>query len=177
MHEKLPFCPLFHIYIVWVVFGWFHTNSNSLNLKLSRFHTEFQLSQALDSYFFNFQTIPRLKMASSNNPTTTSNNPTIESCVGGNSEVLQIIDHKRNKEIWEHYDLCLMSNNSKKARCKYCHRFFSTGSEHDVEGPHHESMQGTKCTIGPDSSAYYPARWCFRLRQRRTTRRIHKVCD
>ena len=55
----------------------------------------------------------------------TSTNPTVQSSVGGNLEVVQVLEHKRSKEIWDHYDLCLLSNGSKKARCKYCHRFFT----------------------------------------------------
>jgi len=54
----------------------------------------------------------------------TSSNPTVESSVRGNLQVLQVLEHKRTQEIWDHYDLCEMSNGSKRARCKYCHKFF-----------------------------------------------------
>lgn len=55
-----------------------------------------------------------------------SSNPnTVESSVGGNLEVVRIIEHNRNKEIWEHFDLCEMSNGSKRARCKLCRKFFA----------------------------------------------------
>ena len=51
--------------------------------------------------------------------------PSVESSVGQNLEVVKIIEHHRNPQNWEHYDLCEMSNGSKKARCKHCRKFFS----------------------------------------------------
>ena len=55
----------------------------------------------------------------------TSTNHTVQSTVAGNLEVVKVLDHKRTKDIWDHYDLCEMSNGSKRARCKYCYGFFA----------------------------------------------------
>ena len=37
-------------------------------------------------------------------------------------DVVDILPTTRNPEIWKHYDLCLMSDGSQKARCKTCHK-------------------------------------------------------
>ena len=37
--------------------------------------------------------------------------------------VVKIIPTTRSKEVWEHYDLCLLSNGKEKARCKKCGMF------------------------------------------------------
>ena len=55
----------------------------------------------------------------------TSSNPTVQSSVGENLEVVKVLEHKRTKDSWDYYDLCEMSYGSKMARCKYCLRFFA----------------------------------------------------
>ena len=50
---------------------------------------------------------------------------TVESSVGGTVDVVRVIEHNRNKEVWEHFELCEMSNGSKRARCKLCRKFFA----------------------------------------------------
>ena len=37
-------------------------------------------------------------------------------------DVVEILSMTRNPEVWKHYDLCLMSDGSQKARCKTCHK-------------------------------------------------------
>ncbi|KAJ9551686.1 hypothetical protein OSB04_015731 [Centaurea solstitialis] len=51
-----------------------------------------------------------------------------QSSMGENLEVSKVIETKRNKEVWDHFDLCLMTNQMKKARCKHCKRFFGADS-------------------------------------------------
>ncbi|KAJ9553014.1 hypothetical protein OSB04_017059 [Centaurea solstitialis] len=64
---------------------------------------------------------------------TGSSNPTVESNVEG-IYVVQVLEHKQTKEIWDHYDLCEMSNNLKKTRCKYCHKFFARKANSTLKG-------------------------------------------
>nr|GEU75851.1 hypothetical protein [Tanacetum cinerariifolium] len=42
--------------------------------------------------------------------------------VGSSNEstIVEVIETTRNKDIWQHYDLCKMSDGSKKGRCKHC---------------------------------------------------------
>nr|GEW12395.1 zinc finger, BED-type, phospholipase-like, homeodomain-like protein [Tanacetum cinerariifolium] len=42
--------------------------------------------------------------------------------VGSSNEptIVEVIETTRNKDIWQHYDLCKMSDESKKGRCKQC---------------------------------------------------------
>nr|GEW72797.1 replication protein A 70 kDa DNA-binding subunit B [Tanacetum cinerariifolium] len=42
--------------------------------------------------------------------------------VGSSNEptIVDVIETTRNKDIWQHYDLCKMSDRSKKGRCKQC---------------------------------------------------------
>ena len=85
--------------------------------QLSRFHTEFQLSQTLSiPIFLSFYTF----MA---NPS----GATVQSSMGENLEIAKILETTRCPKAWVHFDLCLMKNGSKKARCRHCQKFF----EHD----------------------------------------------
>ncbi|GJR45924.1 zinc finger BED domain-containing protein DAYSLEEPER [Tanacetum coccineum] len=50
--------------------------------------------------------------------------------VGSSNEptIVEVIETTRNKDIWQHYDLCKMSDGSKKGRCKLCGKFISASS-------------------------------------------------
>ncbi|GKB17791.1 zinc finger, BED-type, phospholipase-like, homeodomain-like protein [Tanacetum coccineum] len=50
--------------------------------------------------------------------------------VGSSNEptMVEVIETTRNKDVWKHYDLCKMSNGSKKGRCKHCGKFISASS-------------------------------------------------
>ena len=81
----------------------FHTNSNSLNLELSRFHT-FQLSQTLSIPYF----LSHRFMA---NPSGTTVN---QSSMGENLEMVKILETNHCPKTWVHFDLCLTTNGSKR---------------------------------------------------------------
>nr|GEW54769.1 zinc finger, BED-type, phospholipase-like, homeodomain-like protein [Tanacetum cinerariifolium] len=42
--------------------------------------------------------------------------------------IVEVIETTRNKDIWKHYDLCKMSDGSKKGRCKQCGKFVTASS-------------------------------------------------
>nr|GEY08103.1 zinc finger, BED-type, phospholipase-like, homeodomain-like protein [Tanacetum cinerariifolium] len=50
--------------------------------------------------------------------------------VGSSNEptIVEVLETTRNKDIWQHYDLCKMSDGSKKGRCKQCGKFISASS-------------------------------------------------
>nr|GEX14447.1 zinc finger, BED-type, phospholipase-like, homeodomain-like protein [Tanacetum cinerariifolium] len=50
--------------------------------------------------------------------------------VGSSNEptIVEVLETTRNKDIWQHYDLCKMSDGSKKGRCKQCGKFTSVSS-------------------------------------------------
>nr|GEW03712.1 zinc finger, BED-type, phospholipase-like, homeodomain-like protein [Tanacetum cinerariifolium] len=50
--------------------------------------------------------------------------------VGSSNEptIVEVIETTRNKDIWQHYDLCKMSDGSKKGRCKQCSKFIIASS-------------------------------------------------
>ncbi|GKA48781.1 zinc finger, BED-type, phospholipase-like, homeodomain-like protein [Tanacetum coccineum] len=50
--------------------------------------------------------------------------------VGSSNEptIVEVLETTRNKEIWQHYDLCKISDGSKKGRCKCCGKFISASS-------------------------------------------------
>nr|GEZ39215.1 zinc finger BED domain-containing protein DAYSLEEPER [Tanacetum cinerariifolium] len=50
--------------------------------------------------------------------------------VGSSNEptIVEVIETTRNKEIFQHYDLCKMSDGSKKGRCKHCGKFINASS-------------------------------------------------
>jgi len=43
-------------------------------------------------------------------------------------EVVRIIPTTRNQEVWQHFDLCEMSDGSRKARCKHCNKIYKHDS-------------------------------------------------
>ncbi|GJW76764.1 zinc finger BED domain-containing protein RICESLEEPER 2 [Tanacetum coccineum] len=59
--------------------------------------------------------------------------------------VSQILTTTRNPEIWQHYNLCKMSDNSTKAQCKHCFTFLSSGSNSTLKNhimhPHCEALK------------------------------------
>nr|GEW80592.1 callose synthase 5 [Tanacetum cinerariifolium] len=50
--------------------------------------------------------------------------------VGSSNEptIVEVMETTRNKDIWQHYDLCKTSDGSKKGRCKQCGKFISASS-------------------------------------------------
>nr|GEV56644.1 zinc finger BED domain-containing protein DAYSLEEPER [Tanacetum cinerariifolium] len=50
--------------------------------------------------------------------------------VGSSNEptIVEVLETTRNKDIWQHYDLCKMSDGSKKGRCKQCGKFIRASS-------------------------------------------------
>ena len=42
---------------------------------------------------------------------------TVQSSMGEDLEIVKFFETKRNKQVWYHFDLRLMSNDSKKTRC------------------------------------------------------------
>ena len=53
---------------------------------------------------------------------------TVQSSMGENLEIAKILDTNRCPKTWVHFDLCLMTNGSKKARCRHCQKFFGYDS-------------------------------------------------
>ena len=49
---------------------------------------------------------------------------TAQSSMGENLEIVKILETNRCKKVWDHFDLCLMTNGSKNARCRHCKQFF-----------------------------------------------------
>ena len=45
-----------------------------------------------------------------------------------NDDVVMVIETTRCPDVWVHYDLCLMTDSSEMARCKYCSKFLKAGS-------------------------------------------------
>ena len=87
----------------------------------------------------------------------TSTNPTVQSfSVGGNLEVVQVLEHKRSKEIWDHYDVCLLSNGSKKARCKYCHKFFASDVNSTLKAHTTKACKALNSRAGPSQANITP---------------------
>nr|GEX82535.1 zinc finger, BED-type, phospholipase-like, homeodomain-like protein [Tanacetum cinerariifolium] len=59
--------------------------------------------------------------------------------------ILQALLTTRNPEIWQHYNLCKMSDNTTKAQCKHCFHFFSQISnstlKNHITHPHCEALK------------------------------------
>ncbi|GJT52313.1 zinc finger BED domain-containing protein RICESLEEPER 2-like protein [Tanacetum coccineum] len=59
--------------------------------------------------------------------------------------ILQVLTTTRNPEIWQHYNLCKMSDNTTKAQCKHCFHFFSQNSnstlKNHITHPHCEALK------------------------------------
>ncbi|MFS8032047.1 putative transcription factor/ chromatin remodeling BED-type(Zn) family [Helianthus anomalus] len=43
--------------------------------------------------------------------------------MASNENVVLVLETKRTPEVWKHFDLCLMFDNTEMARCKYCKKF------------------------------------------------------
>ncbi|GKA29284.1 zinc finger BED domain-containing protein RICESLEEPER 2-like protein [Tanacetum coccineum] len=59
--------------------------------------------------------------------------------------VVQILPNNRNPQIWKDFNLCLMSDNTKKAQCIHCLHFFSKDSnstlKNHITHPHCEAKK------------------------------------
>nr|GEY09959.1 zinc finger BED domain-containing protein RICESLEEPER 2 [Tanacetum cinerariifolium] len=59
--------------------------------------------------------------------------------------VVQILANNRNPLIWKDFNLCLMSDNTKKAQCIHCLHFFSKDSnstlKNHISHPHYEALK------------------------------------
>ncbi|GKE06542.1 hypothetical protein Tco_1398560, partial [Tanacetum coccineum] len=59
--------------------------------------------------------------------------------------VVQILPNNRNPLIWKDFNLCLMSDNTKKAQCIHCLHFFSKDSnstlKNHINHPHCEALK------------------------------------
>nr|GEW83718.1 hypothetical protein [Tanacetum cinerariifolium] len=75
--------------------------------------------------------------------------------------VVEVTATKRNPEIWVNYDLCVMSDNLKRARCKKCSHFFKTDSNSTLRTHMNKSCPVVKeaassgqTTMGNDGSLW-----------------------
>ncbi|GJT37043.1 zinc finger BED domain-containing protein RICESLEEPER 2 [Tanacetum coccineum] len=59
--------------------------------------------------------------------------------------ILEILTTTRNPDVWQHFNLCKMSDNSTKAQCKHCFGFLSSGSNstlrNHINHPHCEALK------------------------------------
>ncbi|GJQ95658.1 zinc finger, BED-type, phospholipase-like, homeodomain-like protein [Tanacetum coccineum] len=59
--------------------------------------------------------------------------------------ILEILTTTRNPDVWQHFNLCKMSDNSTKAQCKHCFGFLSSGSNstlrNHINHPHYEALK------------------------------------
>nr|GEW06535.1 zinc finger BED domain-containing protein RICESLEEPER 2 [Tanacetum cinerariifolium] len=59
--------------------------------------------------------------------------------------VVQVLPNNRNPQIWKDFNLCLMSDNTKKAQCIHCFYFFSKDSnltlKNHISHPHSEVLK------------------------------------
>ncbi|GJW35262.1 zinc finger BED domain-containing protein RICESLEEPER 2-like protein [Tanacetum coccineum] len=59
--------------------------------------------------------------------------------------ILEVLSTTRNPDIWKHFNLCKMSDNSTKAQCKRCFGFLSSGSnstlKNHINHPHCEALK------------------------------------
>nr|GEW47060.1 zinc finger, BED-type, phospholipase-like, homeodomain-like protein [Tanacetum cinerariifolium] len=59
--------------------------------------------------------------------------------------VVQILPNNRNPQIWKDFNLCLISDNTKKAQCIHCLHFFSKDSnstlKNHISHPHFEALK------------------------------------
>ncbi|KAE8715300.1 putative transcription elongation factor SPT5-like protein 1 [Hibiscus syriacus] len=81
---------------------------------------------------------------------------TAESSVGGNLEVVRVIEHTRNKDIWDHYDLCEMSNGSRRARCKLCLKFLASEGNTTLKNHLTKSCKALRSRSDPSQSNLTP---------------------
>ncbi|KAE8675306.1 Ubiquitin-like protein ATG12 [Hibiscus syriacus] len=81
---------------------------------------------------------------------------TAESSVGGNLEVVRVIEHTRNKYIWDHYDLCDMSNGSRRARCKLCLKFLASEGNTTLKNHLTKSCKALRSRSDPSQTNLTP---------------------
>ncbi|KAE8717338.1 Detected protein of unknown function [Hibiscus syriacus] len=81
---------------------------------------------------------------------------TAESSVGGSLEVVRVIEHTRNKDIWDHYDLCEMSNGSRRARCKLCLKFLASEGNTTLKNHLTKSCKALRSRSDPSQSNLTP---------------------
>ncbi|KAE8704325.1 40S ribosomal protein S8 [Hibiscus syriacus] len=106
---------------------------------------------------------------------------TAESSVGGNLEVVRVIEHTRNKDIWDHYDLCEMSNGSRRARCKLCLKFLASEGNTTLKNHLTKSCKALRSRSDPSQSNLTPQGGVFvydneKLREAFTKFVITKHC-
>ncbi|GJY57008.1 hypothetical protein Tco_0456123 [Tanacetum coccineum] len=76
--------------------------------------------------------------------------------------IIEIVLCKRNPEIWSHYNLCKMSDNSTRAQCIHCFGFLSASSNPTlrahVKYPHCETLKTVleprQQSMGRDGSVF-----------------------
>ncbi|GJU06453.1 zinc finger BED domain-containing protein RICESLEEPER 2-like protein [Tanacetum coccineum] len=76
--------------------------------------------------------------------------------------IVEILPCKRNPEIWSHYNLCKMSDNTQKAQCIHCFNFYSTSSNSTLRAhfthPHCVALKTTpepsQPSMGRDGSVF-----------------------
>jgi len=86
---------------------------------------------------------------------------TVQSSMGENLEIAKILETNRCPKTWDHFDLCLMANGSKKARCHYCQKFFghdsnSTLNKHLAKSckPFRSGSDPTQANITPQGNIF-----------------------
>ncbi|GJV47276.1 zinc finger BED domain-containing protein RICESLEEPER 2 [Tanacetum coccineum] len=76
---------------------------------------------------------------------TQSSSPTTGVSSSSAPTIAQILTTTRNPEVWQHYNLCKMTDNSTKAQCKHCFNFLSSGSNstlrNHITHPHCEALK------------------------------------
>nr|GEV91144.1 zinc finger, BED-type, phospholipase-like, homeodomain-like protein [Tanacetum cinerariifolium] len=78
------------------------------------------------------------------------------------STIVEILPCKRNPEIWSHYNLCKMSDNTQKAQCIHCFNFYSMASNSTLRAhfthPHCVALKTTpepsQPSMGRDGSVF-----------------------
>ena len=68
-------------------------------------------------------------------------------------QVVKIIPTKRNRDVWQHYDLCEMTSGAKKARCKHCGKFYGEDANSTLKN-HVEKKYCKALKNLPDSEFY-----------------------
>ncbi|KAE8670967.1 putative transcription elongation factor SPT5-like protein 1 [Hibiscus syriacus] len=99
---------------------------------------------------------------------------TAESSVGGNLEVVRVIEHTRNKDIWDHYDLCEMSNGSRRARCKLCLKFLASEGNTTLKNHLTKSCKALRSRSDPSQSNLTPQGGVFVYDNENYEKRLQK---
>ncbi|GJV13534.1 zinc finger BED domain-containing protein RICESLEEPER 2 [Tanacetum coccineum] len=100
--------------------------------------------------------------------------------VGSSNEptIVEVIQTNRNPEIWQHYDLCKMSDGSMKARCKLCSKFINFSSNSTLKQHYEKSiaLQSKPLRMRVNHLCHErEGSFCIRGRSVSTT--IYKLCD